>query len=52
MKASRCSKDEQERAKQHTESDGAGAERDTCSKAMKVVKATISLAKTCDEVPC
>lgn len=52
VKASRCSKDEQEHAKYSTESDRAGAERDTCSKATKVVKATISLAKTCDEVPC
>jgi len=52
VKASSCSKDECEHMKYSAESHRSGAVRDTCSKAIKVVKATVSLAETCDEVPC
>lgn len=46
VKDSSYSKDEQEHVKYSTESDRAGAECDTCSKATEVVKGTISLADT------
>lgn len=46
VKDSSCSQDEQEHTKYSAESDRAGAEHDTCSMAIKFVKATISLAET------
>ncbi|EOB00654.1 hypothetical protein Anapl_02502 [Anas platyrhynchos] len=57
MKASSYSKDKVEHVKHCTENDRTvarltRAERDTCSKAINVVKATFFLAETCDEVPC
>lgn len=52
VKTSVCSKDEQEHAKYSVESDRAKLECDTCSKAIEVIKAMISLAETCDEVLC
>lgn len=38
--------------KYSAESDRAGAEHDTCSKAIKVVKTVISLAETRDTMLC
>lgn len=46
VKASSCSKDEQKHVKYSTENDRAGAECDTCFKAIQFVKAMISLAET------